>query len=246
MAVYLLFNNPSGCPSCGKQVSKTYIQSLQNVANNYTLADDVGYGVLVPGAYSNLPKVVNGTPFTVDGKPEVFYVGGEFCPYCAITRWGLVLALMRFGNFTNLTYMESSAKDIDPDTPTFSFVNSSYSSNLVHFDGFEIYSRDELNITNNGYTEFYQTVYGKYSTGGIPFVDFANSSVQNGASVNPILLRNSDWNQVLVNISNPNSAMAQAIIGNANIFTAYICKSSPTLNSTAVACRQNYVKAIIG
>jgi hypothetical protein len=200
----------------------------------------------VPGPDTNLPKVINETTYTVDKKPEVLYIGGDFCPYCGVTRWGLVLALMRFGNFSTLNYMESSSTDIYPNTATFTFTNSSYNSNLIHFDGFEVYNRTEGNVTNPGFTQPYQFVYGKYSSDGIPFIDFANDSIQSGASVSPEILHGSNWNQIIANLTNPSSPDAQSIIGNANIFTAYICKSNQTLNMTATACKQSYVKAIIG
>jgi hypothetical protein len=247
VVIYLLFSNPSGCPLCGKPVSSSYLRQLHSIANNYTIADEVGVGVVTVGAYGNLPRVINNaTPFSFNGKPEILYVGGEFCPYCAITRWALVIALMRFGNFKNLSYMESSATDVYASTPTFSFLNSSYSSSMLHFDGIEVYDRNEQNITNNNFTQEEQFVYGKYAAGGIPFIDFANSSVQSGATVSPGVLHGSDWNQILSNLTNQNTVMAQSIIGNANIFTAYICKSNQTLNTTAIACKQNFVKAVIG
>ena len=42
------------------------------------------------------------------GKPEVLYVGAEFCPFCGAERWPLIVALSRFGHFTTLTNMQSA------------------------------------------------------------------------------------------------------------------------------------------
>ena len=244
---YLLLANSAGnCPQCGKYVSQQYIQKLSQVANNYTLADQIGPGVVqLSGLYSNLPKEINQPPLSFGGKPGILYVGGEFCPYCAVSRWGLIIALMRFGNFSSFTYMKSSSKDVYADTPTFSFSNYSYSSSLVHFTAFEIYDRSEKNITNPNFTPSEEALYSKYA-GGIPFIDFENQSYISGASVSPQLLDGSNWNQILANLTKQNSVQAQAIIGNANLYTAYICKSNQTLNSTAVACKQSYIKSIIG
>src|ERR1017187_1249607 len=47
----------------------------------------------------NPPAAINGTALTANGKPEILYVGGEYCPYCAFERWGMIVALSRFGNF---------------------------------------------------------------------------------------------------------------------------------------------------
>ncbi|HUC04207.1 MAG TPA: DUF929 family protein, partial [Acidimicrobiales bacterium] len=43
---------------------------------------------------------VSGSTMTVDGKPEVFYVGAEFCPYCGAERWAMYIALSKFGTFS--------------------------------------------------------------------------------------------------------------------------------------------------
>lgn len=242
---YILLNS-GGCALCGQPVSATYLQQLYRVANNNTLANNVGSGAAISGAFSNIPKYVNATPLSLNGKPEVLYVGGDFCPYCAVTRWGLIIALMRFGNFTSLTYMESDPRDVYPNTPTFSFSNYSYSSKLLRFQGVEISDRRQQNITTANYTQEDKFLYGRFSGNGIPFIDFENGSIQSGAVVSPGLLRGYNWNQILANLSNQNSPVAQAVIGNANIFTAFMCKSNATLNAGAAACKQPYIKSITG
>ena len=57
------------------------------------------------------------------GKPEVVFMGEESCPYCAAERWALVVALSRFGSFSNLRLIHSSSTDVYPNTPTLSFYN---------------------------------------------------------------------------------------------------------------------------
>lgn len=247
VVVYLLStSSSSGCSACGKQVSSSYIEKLSAIANNQTLADSVGAGIVqLSGQYSNIPKSINATPLSTNGKPEVLYAGGDFCPYCAVSRWGLIIALMRFGNFTSLTYMESSPTDYAPNTATFSFVNSSYRSNILYFNGVELFDRAEKNLSTPNFSQTDQLVYSKYSGNGIPMIDFENGSVVSGASISPLILQGYDWNRVLVNLTNQNSVIAQAIIGNANVYTAYICKSNQTINATAAACKQSYVKNIL-
>jgi hypothetical protein len=241
IAAYLLLNSGS-CTACGTQVSSSYLQQMHQIANNNTLASSVGTGLAVSGLASNLPKPINSTPYIVDGKPEVFYVGGDFCPYCAATRWGLVVALMRFGNFTSLEYMESSHTDVYPDTATFSFMNYSYNSKLVDFNGYEIYNRTEGQV-NTSITPLDTAIYDRYSQ-GVPFIDFANSSIQDGALVNPQVFAGLTWDQILAQMSNPSSAVSQAVIGQANVFTAAICRSNQTINMTAPACKAGYLKSL--
>ncbi|MGH3290263.1 MAG: DUF929 family protein, partial [Trebonia sp.] len=52
-------------------------------------------------------NAVSGPPLTRGGKPEVLYVGAEYCPYCAMENWPLIVALSRFGQFTGLTTSRS-------------------------------------------------------------------------------------------------------------------------------------------
>ena len=59
------------------------------------------------GSNVGAPTAITDTPLTDAGKPEVFYLGAEFCPYCAAERWPVVLALLQFGSFTGLTESHS-------------------------------------------------------------------------------------------------------------------------------------------
>ena len=72
-----------------------------------------------------------------DGKPEITYVGAEYCPYSAAERWALAVALSRFGTFSHLSGTHSSSTDVYPNTQTLSFYGSSYSSPYVDFQAVE-------------------------------------------------------------------------------------------------------------
>ena len=55
-------------------------------------------------------------------KPGIFFLGGEFCPYCAAQRWVIITALSRFGTFADIDNMQSSARTSSPTRQTFTFV----------------------------------------------------------------------------------------------------------------------------
>src|SRR5580700_9849016 len=80
---------------------------------------------------------VNGTPLTGNGKPEVLFIGSEYCPYCAAQRWAMVNAFSRFGTFTGLTTIHSSSSDSYPNTPTLTFYGSTYTSKYISFTSVE-------------------------------------------------------------------------------------------------------------
>lgn len=182
------------------------------------------------------PQLLKGQPpLTEAGKPAVVYVGAEYCPYCAAERWALVMALSRFGTFKNLGETHSATGDVYPDTVTFSFYGSSYTSPYVSFDPTEMYTNQP---TSSGYqtlqplTGLAKKVFDKYdaspyvpasSTGAFPFADFGNKVLISGASYTPQLLAGLDDTQIAGALSNPSSPVAQAIVGTANYLTASIC-----------------------
>ena len=69
----------------------------------------------------------------VGGKPEVLFIGAEYCPYCAAERWALVMALSKFGTFSNVMGVISSSTDVNANTPTFSLYHSGYTSPYLSF-----------------------------------------------------------------------------------------------------------------
>ncbi len=228
--------NTSSVSYDNMKVSPSFITELSAIANNKTLSTDIGNGIS-----SNLP--VQKTPYTllnVNGKPEILYIGADYCPFCAITRWGLILALMRFGNFTELHYMTSSTSDAYPSTPTFTFYNSNYSSSLINFTHVELQTNVfDANISNypklQNLTSSESSTFSKFNKGGsIPFIDFGNYSIQVGALTTPQLIDNMNWSTIESDLNNPNTAQAQAIIGTADVFTSQICT---ILNNSAPACK---------
>src|SRR5580700_3456801 len=67
--------------------------------------DTVGNG---GGAVTGKPTTISGSALTSSGKPEMFYMGAEYCPYCAAERWAMIVALSRFGTFSGLSTVHSS------------------------------------------------------------------------------------------------------------------------------------------
>ena len=104
--------------------------------------DKIGNG---GGQVSATPKAVtNGTPLTANGKPEMLYMGAEYCPYCAAERWAMIEALSRFGTFSGLSTIHSASAngagqaEPYPNTPTWTFHGSSYTSKYLTFTPVEI------------------------------------------------------------------------------------------------------------
>jgi hypothetical protein len=124
---------PSG-PAGATQASARVVKQLGSIPT--AVYDAAG----APAKSPALP--LNGVPtLTSDGKPEVLYIGAEYCPYCAAERWSVVAALSRFGTFSGLGQTQSSSVDYYPNTPTLSFEGAKYSSDYVAFQGYETEDR---------------------------------------------------------------------------------------------------------
>jgi thiol-disulfide isomerase/thioredoxin len=234
--------------------------ALTSVVNQVTgvpaaTLDTVGSG---SGSVTGTPVKLTGNqpPLTSGGKPEMLYMGAEYCPYCAAERWGMIVALSRFGTFTGLATIHSAAKDgagnaeVYPNTPTWTFLNANYTSNYLTFTHVE----ENTNIpdASNGFytslqtpTAAQQAIITKYDTsaydpalgsnsGSIPFIDFGNKYMIAGASYNPQLLAGKTWAQIATALKTPSSPIAKAIDGTANYITAAICEM--TGNQPASAC----------
>lgn len=88
-----------------------------------------------------IPTKVTASLSTVATNGVVSYVGAEYCPYCAIQRWALLVALSRFGTFTHLDHeVFSSSSDVYPHLASWSFVGATYSSKYFSFDPTELTS----------------------------------------------------------------------------------------------------------
>jgi thiol-disulfide isomerase/thioredoxin len=160
------------------------------------------------------------------GKPEFLYVGAEYCPYCAAERWSMIVALSRFGTFSHLHLTTSSGTDIYPNTPTFTFYGSQYSSKYVDFVSVEEATRNP-NTPLQTPTAAEQQLVSQYDNGGsIPFLDIANQYTSAGAGYSPQLLAGLTQQEVAAKLSNSSDPVTQAIVGNANYLTAAICKAT--------------------
>jgi len=192
------------------------------------------------GSATNSLKAVPDPPLTAAGRPEVLYLGAEYCPYCAAERWSLIIALSRFGTFTGLETTTSSSTDIFPDTPTFTFSKATYQSQYLTLVTVEEEDRNGKTLQTPDAGE--QSLAAKYASGGIPFVDFGNRLAFSGATYSPQLLQDLTWQQVADDLQQPTSPQAKAILGSANLITAAICAS--TSQQPATVCSDPAVQSI--
>jgi uncharacterized protein DUF929 len=203
------------------------------------------------------PTVLNGKPpLSIGGKaPSMLYYGAEYCPYCAAERWGMAVALARFGTWSGLKITASSHTDYAPATHTFSFYGATVSSPYINFVPIETYSN--VPTAAGGYTTlqqpttqesqlistYSQAVSNASTQNGVsfPFVDIDNKVIISGASYDPSPLGGLTWSEIAGGLNDPTNPATQAIVATANYISAGICAASS--NAPASVCNSSGVRA---
>jgi hypothetical protein len=184
---------------------------------------------------TSVPAAIKAPALTAAGKPKVLYVGAEYCPYCAAERWSMVVALSRFGTWSGLGATSSSAKDVFPSTPTLSFHGAKFTSDVLNFTAYETQGNTQVGgqyapldqpsaADQKAFDTYNKPPFVAGSSGGIPFIDFGGKYVSSGASFSPQLLAGKTRAQIAAAIGDPSSDIGKAVVGNANVLTAAICK----------------------
>ena len=189
-----------------------------------SVLNSVGAGSVIPNAVTS----ITGPALTSNGKPEMLYIGAEFCPYCAAMRWSMAEALSRFGTLsTPLKGIHSSSTDTDPNTATLTFYKSSYSSPYLTFTPVENEDRNRNQL--QPLTPAQNALWAKYqpdpSKRGYPFIDIGNRYMLS-VIYDPQVLQGLTWSQIAADMHQASSPVAQGINGAANVITAAICKTT--------------------
>ncbi|HTT53807.1 MAG TPA: DUF929 family protein [Streptosporangiaceae bacterium] len=178
-------------------------------------------------------KPISGPPVTEGGKPEMLYIGAEFCPYCAELRWSMTVALSRFGAFTTpLRGIHSSPTDVYPSTATLTFYRAGYTSKYLAFTPVE---NETVNSTPlQATTPQQQAIWDKFDANSYPFIYFDGKYMITSPIYDPQVLHGKTWAQIAAALHDPASPIAQGAIGAANYMTAAICRI--TGNQPASVC----------
>jgi thiol-disulfide isomerase/thioredoxin len=227
-------NSPSSSGSSGgatgtvlpASVVKNITSVPASTLNTVGLGSVLSYMATDEGGAPPISKVSN-TALTSGGKPEMLYIGAEFCPYCAAMRWSMAVALSHFGTFTSpLRGFHSSSTDTDPNTPTLTYYKATYSSKYLVFTPVENETVNRGPLQNT--TAAQQALWQKYDPPpngpGYPFIDFGNQYIIKLPTYDPGVLAGMTWAQVAAALHDPSSAAAQGADGTANLITAAICK----------------------
>jgi len=160
-----------------------------------------------------------GAPLYQGGKPELLFIGAQYCPHCAGQRWAIVKALNQFGTFSNVT---SSAND-DGTIPTFNLHDATYTSKyvaLVHKD-----LEDRSHNTLDSLSSDEQSIFSQLDpSGGIPLITVGGYALL-GDGYDLSFIQGKSFNAVqrAMQRGNRSDPLVAAVNGEANSITAFIC-----------------------
>lgn len=193
------------------------------------------------GTSSNpVQPIPDGKARNVDGKPEVLYMGGEFCPYCAGERWALTAALSKFGTFEDLQVIHSAESDV----PTLTYLGSNYTSDYLTFTSIEVKGNER---SGQGWadlekaTEEQTKLLTELGRGSFPFIDFGGKHFQSGGSVDISTLVGKSQTEIAAALaaSTTDDTDQSTLEGNVNLVTGEFIRTicGLTDNQPAKVCK---------
>ncbi|HVT21977.1 MAG TPA: DUF929 family protein [Mycobacteriales bacterium] len=235
VALIVVFAINSGGGNGGSSARPIVQDAILNTVTGVsaTDVDTIGQG----GVSTDAIKAINDPALTKDGKPEVLFIGAEFCPYCAAERWAIVQALSRFGTFSGLKQIRSSEDNL----ATFSFYKSSYTSKYLSFNPIEYEDGSQNVLEQDSKAE--DALWKKYTgQGSFPFLYYGGKYVQTQVGFAVSDLSGKTWAQVADDLKDPSSQLAKDIVGEANTITAMLCKL--TNGQPSSACSASGVSGV--
>ena len=160
-----------------------------------------------------------------DGKLFVFFMGAEYCPYCAAERWAIVRALQKFGQWSGLNQTMSAARDEQfLNLPTYDFTEATYTSTHIEFVSRETKDREFKPLQKLLKAE--EKLVHKYnSKKEIPFLLIGGRFMQIGSGFTPKIFIGHTFRQTETELKKSESEIRKTIDEEASYIAALLCVS---------------------
>ena len=217
-------------PKAGTPVPAAQIDKLTSVPQS-TLAS-APTNVLVVS-----PQKINDPALTSDGKPELLFIGAEFCPICAAERWPMYVALSKFGTFSPPPGKIHSAVR-DGDLATLTFYGTTYTSPYLTFTSVETTTNQP---DGNAYvplqtpTAAQQTALAEAHQRHLPVPGLRGEVGPHLRPVQPGDLSGVSFDNIVSDIGNNSTVVGADVDAAANVLIKTIC-TSLTGNKPADVC----------
>jgi hypothetical protein len=217
-------------PAAGTPVAAAITNKLMSIPLS-TLAAAPTSGL------STAPQSISDPNLTADGKPDLLYVGAEFCPICATERWAMYVALSKFGTFSPQPGQIHSAVR-DGDISTLTFFNTTYTSPYLTFTPVETTTNQPQGtyyVALQTLTAAQQKLWESHTDQSFPWVDFGGKQELTSAQFDPQLLEGKSFNDIAGSIGNNSTTIGANIDASAKVLIQTIC-STLTGNQPAAVC----------
>jgi hypothetical protein len=241
--VLIRHNNPAVGPVAAEQFTPAPTSLITAISHlPAQTVDTVGVTApsttITPPAQTQNPALWVKDSSSVDALPVVFFYGAEFAPYAGAERWPLLVALSRFGTFTNVGLMQTSGSVAFSGVSTFTFSHTHYASRWLDLQTVERYSA--FNPAGVTYTSLQRptarqaTAVAAYDTSAtsFPLLDIADRYVLAGSSFPPSVLGSLNQADIAADLAFPGNAVTQAVVAAANEITAAICSVTGQMPAT--------------
>lgn len=160
-----------------------------------------------------------------NGKLFVFFMGAEYCPYCAAERWAIVRGLSKYGQWSGLKQTMSAARDeAFLNLPTYDLTEATYISPHIEFVSREIKDREFKPLQKLLKVE--EKLVRKYDPDkSIPFLLIGGRFMQTEAGFSPKIFIGHTFRQTETELKKIESDIRKTIDDEANIISALMCLS---------------------
>ena len=169
---------------------------------------------------------VSDAPLLDDGRPILFFMGAQYCPFCAAQRWALIEATSRFGVWSGVEPFASPAgMDGFSSVPTYDLTAARFTSDVLSVRTKEIADASggrlqDLDDVEAGLVDAFNP------RGSVPFIAATGTGGQYTIDLaySPGLLQGDDFDEIRQAVgAGEDSAAVRAISGQADAITAVLC-----------------------
>jgi hypothetical protein len=217
-------------PAAGAKVPPALMRKLQSIPLSSLVAAPRGGTVAYPQAISD-------RALDAAGKPELLYVGAEFCPICAAERWAMYVALSKFGTFSPQPGQIHSAFR-DGDIPTLTFYKTTFTSRYFTFTPVETTTNQpdgDYYVTLERPTSAEQQLWESHTGKTFPWLDFGGRMELTSAQFNPAVLEGQSFDDIASQIGDNSTPIGADVDAAAKVLIQSICRTL-TSNEPADVC----------
>ncbi|MGP0029873.1 MAG: DUF929 family protein, partial [Acidimicrobiales bacterium] len=207
-------------PPAGTPVPAATMARLASIPLSTLVAAPTS-GVITPTQAITDPKL------TADGKPDLLFIGAEFCPICATERWAMYVALSKFGTFSPEPGRIHSAVR-DGDIPTLTFYNTKYTSPYFTFTPVETTTNEpdgNYYVTLQTPTAEQLKLWESHTDQSFPWLDFGGKEELTSAQYDPDLLEGQTFDGIASQIGNNSTVIGADVDASAKVLIQTICKT---------------------